>query len=244
MKGIYNRVRNKVSRKILKAKKDHNKSYFETHRNNIKKTWEGIRKIVNVKKPSDFSISQLNVKGKIVEDPVEITNNFNNFFANVGPDTEKTVPKVPNMSPTMYLKNRNQFDLIVAHISEEEILDIINSLSNKSTGPASIPLRLLKIVADLIVIPLCRIINISFSSGVFPDVLKVSKIIPLHKGGSTLEVNNFRPISLLSIFDKIIEKLMHKRLYDFLDEHDILYEHQFGFRKFYSTAYSLIEITE
>ena len=59
------------------------------------------------------------MKGKIVEDPVEITNNFNNFFANVGPDTEKTVPKVPNMSPTMYLKNRNQFDLIVAHISED-----------------------------------------------------------------------------------------------------------------------------
>ena len=148
------------------------------------------------------------------------------------------------MSPSMFLKNRNQFDLIVAHISEEEILDIINNLSNKSVGPASIPLRLLKIVADLIVVPLCKIINYSFSSGVFPDILKVSKIIPLHKGGSTLEVNNFRPISLLSIFDKIIEKLMHKRLYDFLDEHDILYEHQFGFRKFYSTAYSLIEITE
>ena len=168
----------------------------------------------------------------------------NNFFANVGPETEKSVPKVPNMSPSSYLKNRNQFDMIIAHISEDEILDIINSLSNKSTGPASIPLRLLKIVADLIVVPLCRIINISFTTGVFPDVLKVSKIIPLHKGGSTLEVNNFRPISLLSIFDKIIEKLMHKRLYDFLDEHNILYEHQFGFRKFYSTGYSLIEITE
>ena len=109
------------------------------------------------------------------------------------------------MSPSMYLKNRNEFDLIIAHISEEEILDIINSLSNKSVGPASIPLRLLKIVADLVVVPLCKIINISFNSGVFPDILKVSKIIPLHKGGSTLEVNNFRPISLLSIFDKIIE---------------------------------------
>ena len=105
-------------------------------------------------------------------------------------------------------------------------------------------MRLLKSVADLIVTPLCRIINLSFSSGVFPDVLKVAKTIPLHKGGSTLEVNNFRPISLLSIFDKIMEKLMHKRLYDFLEEYNILYEHQFGFRRFYSTAYSLIEITE
>ena len=148
------------------------------------------------------------------------------------------------MSPTKFLKNRNQFDLIIAHISEQEILDIIKALANKSTGPASIPLKLLIIVADLIVLPLCRIINLSFNCGVFPDVLKVAKVIPLHKGGSTQEVNNFRPISLLSIFDKIIEKLMHKRLYHFLEVHNILYENQFGFRKKNSTAHSLIEITE
>ena len=197
-----------------------------------------------MKKPSDFSISQLNVNGKIVDDPEAITNNFNNFFANVGPETEKSVPKVPNLSPTMYLKNRNQFNFIIAHISEQEILDIINSLANKSTGPASIHLKLLIIAADLIVVPLCRIINLSFSCGVFPDVLKVAKVIPLHKGGSTEEVNNFRPISLLSIFDKIIEKLMHKRLYHFLEVHKILYENQFGFRRNNSTAHSLIEITE
>ena len=191
-----------------------------------------------------FSISQLNVKGKIVDDPVSIANNFNNFFANVGPTTEKSVPKVPHISPSFYLKNCVQFDFLITHISEQDILDIISALPIKSTGPASIPIKLLKLVADLIVVPLCRIITSSFSTGIFPDILKVAKVIVLHKGGSTQEVNNYRPISLLSIFDKIIEKLMHKRLYDFLDEHDILYEHQFGFRKFYSTAYSLIEITE
>ena len=134
--------------------------------------------------------------------------------------------------------------MIIAHISEQEILDIINLLANKSSGPASIPLRLLKIAADLVVIPLCHIINISFSTGVFPDILKVAKVIPLHKGGSTQEVNNFRPISLLSIFDKILEKLMHKRLYTFLEEHDILFKNQFGFRKRSSTGHSLIEISE
>ena len=145
VKVTYNRVRNIVSRKVVKAKRDHYKSYFDTHNDNIKKTWEGIKKIVNVKKPTDFSISQLNIKGKIIDDPVDITNSFNTFFANVGPNTEKTVPSVPNMSPSMFLKNRNQFDLIIAHISEEEILDIIHNLSNKSVGPASIPLRLFKI---------------------------------------------------------------------------------------------------
>ena len=78
--------------------------------------------------------------------PAGIAEKLNNFFVNVGPETEKKVPKVPNASPEKYLKNRNQFD--IAHISEEEVLTIINALPNKSTGPASIPLRLLKDVAD------------------------------------------------------------------------------------------------
>ena len=154
VKQTYNRARNRVNRDIQKAKKEHYKSYFETHNTNIKKTWEGIRKIVNVKKSVNFTISQLNVKGKIIDDSTAIANSFINFFANVGPETEKAVPKVPNKCPSTYLKNRNQFELIIAHISEQEILDIINSLANKSSGPASIPLRLLKLAADLIVIPL------------------------------------------------------------------------------------------
>ena len=71
----------------------------------------------------------------------------------------------------------------------------------------------------------------SFTTGVFPTILKIAKVLPLHKGGSTLDPNNFRPISLLSVFDKIIEKIMHKRLYEFLEFHNILYVNQFGFRK-------------
>ena len=150
--------------------------------------------------------------GKTVDDPTAISNNFNKFFVNVGPETEKNVPRVPNATPDKYLRNRNQVDFIIAHISEEEITDLINSLPNKGTGPASIPLRLLKDVVDLVITPLSFIINLSFTTGIFPDVLKVAKVIPSHKGGSTLELNNFRPISLLSIFNKIIEKLMHARL--------------------------------
>ena len=97
-------------------------------------------------------------------------------------------------------------------------------------GPNSIPLKLLKLIPDLIIAPLCRLINESFSSGKFPDLLKIVKVIPIHKGGSTQDMNNYRPISLLSIFDKIIEKLMHKRLYKFLDDNNILYDKQYGFR--------------
>ena len=149
----------------------------------MKMTWEGIKKIVNVKKTVNSTISQLNINGKIVDDPEEINNNFNNFFVNVGPDTEKNVPKVPNISPERFLKNRNQLELIIAHISEEEIMKLLKSLpTNKGTGPASIPLRYLLIIADLIITQLCHLINVSFSTGVFLVVLKIEKVIPLHKG--------------------------------------------------------------
>ena len=72
----------------------------------------------------------------------------------------------------------------------------------------------------------------------------MSEVIPIHKGGSTDELNNYRTISLLSIFDKIIENLMHKRLYDFLQEHNVLFQNQFGFRKNNSTTFTLLEITD
>ena len=84
----------------------------------------------------------------------------------------------------------------------------------------------------------------SLQTGEYPDLLKIVKVVPIHKGGSTQDVNNYRPISLLSIFDKIIEKLMHIRLYSFLEKHNILFHNQFGFRKKNSTVYALTQITE
>ena len=122
------------------------------------------------------------------------------------------IPKVPNVTPSKFHTQRNQFNFLIAFISNEEVLDIINSLSDKATGPSSIPLKLLLLISDLIVIPLSHIINMSLSTGNYPDKLKLVKVIPIHKGGSTQDLNNFRPISLLSMFDKIIEKITHSRL--------------------------------
>ena len=187
----------------------------------------------------------MNIGGKIIDDDKELVTNFNNFFVNVGPNTENAIPKVPIILPSKFLKNRNQINFVIAHISNEEILDIINSLENKATGPFSIPVKLLSLIPDLIIIPLAYIIIImSLLTGVYPDLLKLVKVIPIHKGGSTQDVNNYRSISLLSIFDKIIEKLMHNRLYTFLEHHNILFHNQFGFRKNNSTVHTLVQITQ
>ena len=120
------------------------------------------------------------------------------------------IPKAVNINPKIFLKDRQEVDFLIAHISEEEVIGIINALENKTSGPTSIPIKMLKMIPDLIIIPLCRIINMSFITGVFPEILKIVKVIPVHKGGSTQDMNNFCPISLLSIFDKIMEKLLHK----------------------------------
>ena len=190
-KRLYNLLRNRINRDLKKSKKQYYEQYFTEHVNNIKKTWDGIKNIVNLKKKSNRT-SQLNVGGKIIDDDKEIATNFNNFFVNVGPNMEETIPKVPNISPSTFLKNHNQIKFVIAHVSNEEILDIINSLENKSTGPFSIPLKLLSLIPDLIILPLAYIINMSFLTGVYPNLLKIVKVIPIHEGGSTQDVNNYR----------------------------------------------------
>ena len=86
--------------------------------------------------------------------------------------------------------------------------------------------------------------NLYFSSGIFPDKLKIAKILPVFKKGSKLECSNYRPISLLSNLDKVIEKLMRKRLMEFLNEQKIIYCKQYGFRKGFSTAHTKINLID
>ena len=247
IKSLYNLFRNRVNRELKKSKKSYYKNYFEENKNNIKNTWKGIKSIINTNTSTSPKISQIKIDGKVIDNPLGIASGFNNFFVNVGPNTERDIPITPpeKISPEKFLQNRNQLTFIIAHISIEEVTDIIKALnSSKSTGPSSIPVKLLLLIPDLIILPLCKIINTSFMTGKFPDALKIVKVIPIHKGGSTQDVNNYRPISLLSIFDKIIEKLMHKRLYEFFENNNILFKNQFGFRKQNSTVHALVQITE
>ena len=81
-------------------------------------------------------------------------------------------------------------------------------------------------------------------TGVFPSVLKTAKVVPVFKKDSKLNYSNYRPISLLSNIEKILEKLMYRRLYAFLDYNNIIYDLQFGFRQKYSTSHAFINITE
>ena len=212
IKRLYNLFRNRVNRERIKAKQKYYAKYFKENSGDSKKIWDGIRSIINVNNPTSKGDFQLKKDDVIIDEPKKIAESFNAFFTNIGPETDSKIPINPIKKPEAFLKNRNQFDFLIANTSNEEILEIIENLENKATGPQSVPTKLLKLIPDLILTPLCKIISTFFSTGVFPDALKISKVIPIYKGGPTDNVNNYRPISLLSVFDKIIEKLMHKRL--------------------------------
>ena len=114
----------------------------------------------------------------------------------------------------------------------------------KSLGPNSIPMYVLKVANLFFADKLCDIINLSFITGIFPDLCKLAKVIPLFKKGNPLLCDNYRPISLLPVYSKISEKLIYTRMYHFLDSNNLFYERQFGFRSKYLTNHALISTTE
>ena len=136
-------------------------------------------------------------------------------------------------------------NFFISPTTPNEIEKLISSLdSSKAVGPHAIPINLIKLANLYIAKPLSHIYNQSFLDGVFPDELKMSRIIPLHKGDCPYTLTNYRPISIFSPFSNILEKLMCNRLISFLDKHSVLYKYQFGFRKSHSTSLALIEIVD
>ena len=120
--------------------------------------------------------------------------------------------------------------MFISRTDEKEIICCISSLKeNKGSGPYSIPFRILQLLKHDIAKPLVN--NLSFSTGVFPTKLNMAKVLPIFKKDYPLHCSNYRPISLLSNIDQIIEKLMYSRLIKFLNKIKCLFTKQFGFRK-------------
>ena len=135
--------------------------------------------------------------------------------------------------------------MYIEPVNREEITRLINKLpTHKAAGFDEINPRALKLSAPFIAGPLTHIFNLSLSQACVPRKLKISKVIPIYKKKEKFFPGNYRPISLLSIFDKLLEKLMYKRLFSFLTTFHILYDYQFGFRNNHSTILAVTEIVD
>ena len=138
-----------------------------------------------------------------------------------------------NKKYTDYLTNEIPDSFFLSPTNKEEIKFILSSLDiSKSTGPYSIPKKVLNMLKNEISQQLADLFNLSFTTGTFPTLIKT-----IHKKDSKSNFTNYCQISLLSNLDKILEKLIHSRLSTFLNSKDIIYLLQFGFRKNYFTSY-------
>ena len=99
----------------------------------------------------------------------------------------------------------------------------------------------MKLSSEYIKKCLSQIFTASFCEGIAPDKLKSAVIYPIHKGQTKMLCSNYRPISILPIFSKILEKLMRKTLTSFLDRYNILYKYQYGFKRGKSTDHAIID---
>ena len=150
-----------------------------------------------------------------------------------------------HLKTTDYLTNPSEKTFFLTPTSPDEVEDIIKTLHlRKSIGPNSIPTKLLKKYSKTISIPISKLINQSFVTGTFPEPLKLANVIPVFKKADPLECTNYQPISETSIITKTLEKLVHKRLYCFLYQNEILHNNQYGFRNNHLATHALNDITE
>ena len=126
--------------------------------------------------------------------------------------------------------------------NEEEIIKVIKTLgSRKSPGHDGIKSVLVKQIAEEIALPLKIISNISLHTGSVPDDLKIAKVVPICKKDNPELFSNYRPVSVLPCFSKIIERIVHERCYDLLTKNNILYKRQYGYRNKHSTYMAVLD---
>ena len=201
----YKVTRNSITRMKRESKIDYYRTYFEVNKTKASSIWKGIRSIVNIQNSSKKDIKLLNDKGKNISDPKKITELFNKYFVNIGPNIDSKIPKAhKHLREYMRTIKVNKTFFLTA-TTPQEIYDIISTFDiKKSLGPNIRPVYILK-----------------FSLESFQTYANSLRLYQSSK-------------------NKIFEKVINKRMYDFIDKNQLIYERQFGFRDKHSTNHALI----
>ncbi|XP_065652667.1 uncharacterized protein LOC136079922 [Hydra vulgaris] len=226
------------------SKKNYYSSLLNKTFGNARKTWNVVKEITGV-----GIVKSDNLPKRLQRDDnrgdafvnKEIAETFNSFFINIGKELAGAIPE-GKKSFKFFWKKSDSFMEESELLIDELRLAISMLKTNKSAGLDEVNPDVVKAVSDIIEKPLFKIFNLSLKNGIFPDQLKLAKIIPIYKGGDDSIKSNFRPISILSCFSKILERIMHNRLYNYLEKNNILYHKQFGFRNNHSTEHAVIDL--
>ena len=233
----YCTVFNSVRRK---RKKIYYTELLQTYKKDSKRTWSILKNVIQKSKMDGTLPSTFLINRNLVSNKKEIANGFNEFFTNIGKNLADSILET-GMCYTRHLQNNNNRSFFMSPVTPDEIISIVKTLKPKtSKGHDEISTKLIKDSIHHIAIPLAHVINLSISSGTVPSQMKIARIIPIFKSGNAQLFNNYRPISILPSFSKILEKVMFKQVSKFLYDNNILYKHQYGFRAKHSTVHPII----
>ena len=240
----YKNYRNTLQSIMRRSKNKYIYDKCEEYKQDSRKLWQLVNRLIGKERNKKNVIEKLKVGNEIKQDPTSITDTFNNFFSTVG---EKYASKIPydREKQRGYQKQMtpNTHTLFFQPCTPTEIWDLINNLPNKgSSGHDNISNIMLKSLGPSILHPLSQLFNKSLEEGIFPDMMKLADVTPLYKSKDPTESTNYRPISLLMTLSKQLEKIVHKRTYDFLESTNQLYYSQYGFRKGHSCEHAVSEL--
>ena len=240
--SVYKQYRNNLNKLLIAAERSHYETLFDENKDNLKKSWCILKQVINKKKDTSLC-SKFLVNQDATTDRNKIANGFNQYFINIGPTLANKIPQDTKCATT-YMDNRVLESMVIAPVIEEEVQSIIKSLKDSSAGWDAICARVVKATYSCFITPLTHIMNISLLNGIFPSELKIARVIPLFKSGEPSSFSNYRPVSVLPLFSKILARLMYCRLLSFINKQNILYAFQFGFRKLHSPNLALIILVD
>ena len=172
------------------------------------------------------------LNGENIEDKTEISNTFNNCFASVGAKLSNSIEYNGTKTISSFLKQRFISSFNFECISTTDVEKIVKNLASKnSSDHDGISARFLKRILETVTLPLTHIINQSLCTGIFPDRLKIAKVVPLFKKGDQHILDNYRPISLLPVVYKVFEIVVFNQLYQYVTDNNLIFTSQYGFRK-------------
>ena len=236
----YRNYRVTLTRLKRSIKQTFYKKLFEKIGTNSKSLWSVLNSLM--KKCKDKTvITSILCDGKLETDASKVVNIVNNHFATAGIKTQSKIPNIDVNAMTYMRRVVSNLDSVTTN--EFELQMIVDKLKTKySCGHDELSNALIKDIFVSIREPFNYIVNLSLSLSVFPTDMKVAKVNPLHKGGSTEDCDNLRPISLLPVLSKILEKVVFYRTIAHMERENIIYSRQFGFRKGHSTSDAIMTL--
>ena len=233
----YNSIYTKL---VRKARQQHYNDKFENFSRDCKKTWQTINELLSRRKCYKDLPDSFVSNGKILSGSAEIAEGFNDFFINIGPNLSKRIPP-SNKDFSEYLDNPCSKNFVFANITPAIINEALSKLKSKnSSGHDKISSNMLKFIAPTVIQPLCHLFNLSFKTGFIPESLKTAMVKPIFKKGEQDSFTNYRPISLLSSFSKLLEKVAANQMMKYINKFKLLHEHQYGFRAGYNTTQPIL----